>query len=125
MTSPRPVEPLENLDRDNTELYDPYDSSDRHSSHIDLDDEPKLGGHSESTLHHLNLGVVLPTLIVILLTGGIASVFLVWILTHRTSTDSWHQGAFLLDEGERTDGGLLSGRLMGLTISSAAVSLSA
>lgn len=79
----------------------------------------------ETRTHRLSLRVVFSTVIVFVGTAGIASALLGWLIIHKTQptiTKVWQGGAFLLDEGERTEGGLRSGRLLGLTISSAAVS---
>lgn len=74
--------------------------------------------------HRLSLRILFSTVIVFIATAGIASALLIWLWIHKTQpsiTDIWREGAFLLDEGERTEGDLRSGRLLGLTISSAAV----
>lgn len=72
----------------------------------------------------LSLTLIIPLILVSALTAGLASVFLAWLLGHKIQpslSDVWHDGAFVLDEGERSINGLRSGRLLGLAISSAGV----
>lgn len=79
----------------------------------------------QSRTRGLRAPLVLPTLFVVLGSAGIASVLLAWLLLHKLQGslgDVWRQGAFLLDEGTKLEGGLQSARLTGLIITSAAVS---
>lgn len=72
----------------------------------------------------LSLQLLLPTITLFIGSAGLAFVLLGWLLTHKTQAsigEVWRDRAFILDEGVKSKGGLEAARLMGLTISSAAV----
>lgn len=104
----------------NDEPFDPYALSPGPTQHVQP--IPITGRR----VRQLNIGVVFSTAVVVIGTAGIATTLVIWLISHKVQhsfTDVWREGAFLLDEGERTEGGLRSGRLLGLAISSTAVSL--
>lgn len=73
---------------------------------------------------YLRPRLLLPTVAVVLGTAGLGIALIAWIVTHKTTSSlakAYSDGAFLLDEGTVTESGLEAGRLIGLTISSAAV----
>ena len=56
--------------------------------------------------------------------AGLSVVLLFWFAKHTIQSDHadvWREGAFLLDEGTRLEGGLEAAKLSGLTIASAVV----
>lgn len=72
------------------------------------------------------LGLLFPTLVVIVPTAGLASALLGWVLWYRvneTDASLTDTGAFLLDEGTKIKEGLESARLTGLTISALAAAV--
>lgn len=72
----------------------------------------------------LRLSLVLPTLLVVAGSAGFASLFFGWMLSHKTQASLsavWDDGAFVLDEGSKLEGGHDAARLLALTIASAAV----
>lgn len=72
----------------------------------------------------LRLRLLLPTLAVVLGTAGFAILLIIWLLTHKTQaslSEVYKQRAFLLNEGTKVEGDIEAGRLIGLTITSAAV----
>ncbi|KAI0273801.1 hypothetical protein BC834DRAFT_1038352 [Gloeopeniophorella convolvens] len=74
----------------------------------------------------LSLRLVAPAILVVVITAGIASALLAWLIIHSTQPSLkrvWQDKAFLLDEGTKIEGGQKAARLMGLTISSAASTL--
>lgn len=70
----------------------------------------------------MNWYLALPTLIVVIVSGGLASLLLYWLISHKPAWESSiiQDGAFLLNEGITTKGDIETARLMGLTIASAA-----
>ncbi|KAK7689500.1 hypothetical protein QCA50_007292 [Cerrena zonata] len=69
----------------------------------------------------ISLKLILPTLLVIVGTAGMATLLLLWLLLHRIQNNNvWKDRAFLLNEGVKLEGGHEAARLLGLTIISAA-----
>lgn len=102
-----------------------YDSVPVENADIDSKpDTPLINIERESARKYLSPRLLLPTVAVVLGTAGLAITLIVWILTHKTQgsfAEAYRKGAFLLDEGYDVEAGLEAGRLIGLTISSAAV----
>ncbi|KAI0273802.1 hypothetical protein BC834DRAFT_966272 [Gloeopeniophorella convolvens] len=75
----------------------------------------------------LSLQLIAPAILVAVITAGIASALLAWLIVHSSQsslTEVWQDKAFLLDEGTKVEGDSgRTARLMGLTISSAASTL--
>jgi hypothetical protein len=118
--------------------YNPYASTGLHYQSGDPDaaayayQSPSKTDTEEDRLLSLHRGkrqrlgctLVLPTLLVVLGTAGIATVLLLWLLLHKADIPGnsiWQQKAFIVDEGHKNEGGAEAARLLGLTISSAAV----
>ncbi|CAL1714890.1 unnamed protein product [Somion occarium] len=69
----------------------------------------------------LSLTLIFPTILVVIGTAGVATLFLLCLLLHKTqANDVWRDRAFIVDEGTKLEGGRAAARLLGLTISSAA-----
>lgn len=103
---------------DDLEPFDPYTLMAKSPNA----EEKKIDTADRAQTHRLNFRVVLSAIIVFSGTAGLATALLIWLAIHTiqpTFADVWNDGAFLLNEGERTEGSLRSGRLLG---SSAAVS---
>lgn len=70
----------------------------------------------------LGLKLFALTILVIIGSAGMATFFLLWQLLHQTDgRNAWKDKAFFLDEGTKMEGDQEAARLLGLTISSAAV----
>ena len=77
-----------------------------------------------SRLVRINLPLLLSTSSIVLVMAGLGVVLLFWFAKHTIQpdlADVWREGAFLLDEGTRLEGGFETARLSGLTIASAVV----
>lgn len=93
----------------------PYSPADASSAAISI---------VEGKQRRLSWSLIMPTAIVVLVTAGAATTLLLWMLVHMEQSslgDVWSDRAFILNEGTKTEGELEAAKLLGLTISSAAV----
>ena len=80
--------------------------------------------HTRGRRLNLSLKFLVPTIIVFVGSAGMATLLLVWLLIHNTAKGRiWKEKAFFLDEGTKLEGDQEAARLLGLTITSAAVRL--
>ena len=80
--------------------------------------------HTRGRRLNLSLKFLVPTIIVVVGSAGMATLLLVWLLIHNTAKGRiWKEKAFFLDEGTKLEGDQEAARLLGLTITSAAVRL--
>ena len=80
---------------------------------------------TRSRKFHINTSLFLYTFFVVFATAGLGALMIFWFVRHSTQDSlaaAWKEGAFLLDEGTRLEGGSEAARLTGLTIASAIVS---
>ena len=78
-------------------------------------------------IHIDNISLFLSTFLIVLVTSGLGALIVFWFVRHKTQHSlaaAWKDGAFLLDEVTRLEGGLQAARLTGLTLASATVSTS-
>jgi len=105
--------------------YPPYDK-------ISNKDSPVLtAAFSDERPRLLSIKTLVPVLVVVLLSGGLATVLLLWLYTHalvdsppQTLATIWQTGYFLADEGTEVVNGLQRAKANGLTISAATVRVS-
>lgn len=79
----------------------------------------------EGRTKRLSWALVLPAVVVFLVTAGAATTMLAWMHLHKEQSslrEVWEQKAFVLSEGVKEKDGFKVAKLLGLTISSAAVS---
>ena len=93
------------------------------SDTTEVPEEKFVDTHSRE--FHINTSLFLYTFFVVFATAGLGALMIFWFVRHSTQDSlaaAWKEGAFLLDEGTRLEGGSEAARLTGLTIASAIVS---
>ena len=95
-----------------------------------LRDPATLQRHASETTRSVRVNVLLPltlTFVTVSITAGLATALLVWLVTHHAAQGQTvlqtlrRQRAFIVDEGTKNGG--TEARLIGLTISTIAVSI--